>query len=335
MTHILTAAATFLLTAALMLALQIPADNLHGVRSSFLLGDIWKDKTSTSLLYLSDSWSDAERKHQRDRLLNNGDTHIDLYVRASHGNLPGGKVNANGDFLFRLRELRASGLEPVLWLIPESRHGDYKEPMASHLAFIDKTVNSYDKEASGYVVCLECDEIFSPAQVSQMVRHLKSKTGKPVAVHLAPGVGGFKNDTSYYAEADYIFLQFGDHLTGDYVADKEMALAMLREAMKLGKPVVANEYALYSEDPKAKALGDALCAAGAVGTGNGRNVVPCGQQEKKKPSRNGSIALGLVAAALGATVIMNNDVLTMSYEHQGYGVSYDENSIIVTYRISF
>lgn len=335
MTHVLTAAVTFLLTAAMMLALQTPADSLHGVRSSFLLGDIYDHKLNTSLMYLSDTWSDEERHHVINRLKVNGDTHIDLYLRASAGHLPGGRVDPNGDFLFRLRELRAAGLEPVLWLIPESKHQDWKGPMSGHLSFIDQSVARYDKEASAYVVCLECDETFSAAQVNQMVRHLKSKTKKPVAVHLAPGVGGFKKDPSYYAEADYIFLQLGDHLTGDHVADKEMSLAMLREAMKLGKPVVANEYALFSEDPQAKALGDALCAAGAVGTGNGRTVVLCGQQEEKKPSRNSNIALGLVAAALGATVFMNNDSLLMAYEHQGYGVRYDENSIIFSYRISF
>ena len=326
---------------ALALALlcgSAQANGIHGVRSSFLLGNIWKDKMSTSLLYLSDSWSDEERKHQRDRLLNNGDTHIDLYVRASHGNLPGGKVNANGDFLFRLRELRAEGLEPVLWLIPESRHGDYKEPMANHLAFIDKTVNDYDKEASAYVVCLECDETFSSAEVTQMVRHAKSRTNKPVAVHLAPGVGGFKGDTSYYAEADYIFLQFGDHLTGDYVADTEMAVAMLKEAMKLGKPVVANEYSLYSESAQAKALGDRLCAEGAVGTGNGRTVQMCGQKERASvPSYKGSAALviGALAMAAGATVYMKNDYASIrSSNEEGVGFRYDtDGTAFVTYRI--
>ena len=324
---------------ALVLALicgSAQAD-IHGVRSSFLLGNIWKDKTSTSLLYLSDSWSDAERKHHRDRLLNNGDTHIDMYVRATRGHLPGGVVNPNGDFLFRLRELRAEGLEPVLWLIPESKNGDHKGPMANHLAFIDKTVNDYDKEASAYVVCLECDEMFSSAEVNQMVLHAKSRTNKPVAVHLAPGVGGFKGDTSYYAEADYIFLQFGDHLTGDYVADTEMAVAMLKEALKLGKPVVANEYSLYSESAQAKALGDRLCAEGAVGTGNGRTVSFCGQQRASVPSVYGSasIAIGLIALALGATVYMKNDYSSVRTSNdEGLGARYDtDGTVFLTYKI--
>jgi hypothetical protein len=315
------------------------ASDIHGVRSSFLLGDIWKDKLSTSLLYLSDSWSAEERKHHRDRLLNNGDTHIDLYAKATRGHLAGGTVNPDGDFLFRLRELRAEGLEPVLWLIPESKNGDHKASMAEHFAFIDRTVSSYDKEASAYVVCLECDEMFSPAEVNQMVRHIKSKTDRPIAVHLAPGVGGFKRDVSYYAEADYIYLQFGDHLSGDYVADTEMAVAMLKEAMKLGKPVVANEYSLYSESAQAKALGDRLCAEGAVGTGNGRNIVFCGQREDKVPKFEGSAALviGGVAALIGLNVIMKNDWAQVGHEpDNGLGFRYTtDGSVILTRRWEF
>jgi len=315
------------------------ARDIHGVRSSFLLGDIWRDKLSTSLLYLSDSWSAEERKHHRDRLLNNGDTHIDLYAKATRGHLAGGTVNPDGDFLFRLRELRAEGLEPVLWLIPESKNGDHKASMAEHFAFIDRTVSSYDKEASAYVVCLECDEMFSPAEVNQMVRHIKSKTDRPIAVHLAPAVGGFKRDVSYYAEADYIYLQFGDHLSGDYVADTEMAVAMLKEAMKLGKPVVANEYSLYSESAQAKALGDRLCAEGAVGTGNGRNIVFCGQREDKVPKFEGSAALviGGVAALIGLNVIMKNDWAQVGHEpDNGLGFRYTtDGSVILTRRWEF
>ena len=319
------------------------ARDIHGVRSSFLLGDIWKDKLSTSLLYLSDSWSAEERKHHRDRLLNNGDTHIDLYAKATRGHLAGGTVNPDGDFLFRLRELRAEGLEPVLWLIPESKNGDHKASMAEHFAFIDRTVSSYDKEASAYVVCLECDEMFSPAEVNQMVRHIKSKTDRPIAVHLAPGVGGFKRDVSYYAEADYIYLQFGDHLSGDYVADTEMAVAMLKEAMKLGKPVVANEYSLYSEGAQAKALGDRLCAEGAVGTGNGRNISFCGQLPEKKKTDYAPIALGAIAIAglfmidKGFPVVMEyNDALSVEYEPKtGFGFKAEEERMLITRRWEF
>ena len=57
---------------------------------------------------------------------------------------------------------------------------------------------------------------------------------------------------------------------------------MLNEALQLGIPVVANEYALRSETAQAKALGDLMCQMGAVGTGNGRTIQFCGAEEVPK-----------------------------------------------------
>ena len=74
---------------------------------------------------------------QIDRQLNNGDTHIDLYVRATSGNLPGGYVNGSADFLPRLRELNSRGLKPVLWMTPESKHGDAYVSVAEHRQFME------------------------------------------------------------------------------------------------------------------------------------------------------------------------------------------------------
>ena len=66
----------------LMIHSLVQAGDLDGYRSSFLLGPL-EEKLGTTLLYLSNNWSDAEREAVRLRLLMNGDTHIDLYVRAS------------------------------------------------------------------------------------------------------------------------------------------------------------------------------------------------------------------------------------------------------------
>ena len=169
-------------------------------------------------------------------------------------------------------------------MTPESKHKDSLKSTAEHEAFMNKTIIQNDDQVAAYVVCLECDEYWSAETVNHYVRYIKARTNKPVAVHLAPGVGGFKRDINYYKEADYIFLQIGDHLTGDYVADVELAKRMLTEAMKLGIPVVANEYALYSESAQAKALGDLMCQMGAVGTGNGRTIQFCGAEEVRKES---------------------------------------------------
>ncbi len=257
--------------------------NLFGVRSSFLTGGPsgdWDGRFGNTLMYLSPTFGTAEERQQyRDLLKNNGDTHIDIYAQARHGNLGAGQIwPERQDFTGHLNQLNADGLKPVLWLIPESKHKDHGQSMEAHFAFQNEMVAKHDAQVAGYVVGLELDETFSVGQVNALVANLKSKTGKPVAVHLAPGVGGFKRDVNYYKGADFIYLQFGDHLTGDMVADTEMAVAMLKEALKIGIPVVANEYALDSTSERAKTLGDLLCENGASGTGNGRHQNLCGHK---------------------------------------------------------
>ncbi len=261
--------------------------SLHGVRTSFLFGKIRGGpelKFNTSLMYLSSTWSNTERLSFIQRIKNNGDTHIDVYARASGGHLPGGVVDPNENLRTKLIQLNNNGLKPVLWMTPESKHKDRFKSQAEHEAFMNKTIIQNDDQVAAYVVCLECDEYWNAEQVNHYVRYIKARTNKPVAVHLAPGVGGYKKDINYYKEADYIFLQIGDHLTGDYVADVELAKRMLNEALQLGIPVVANEYALHSESAQAKALGDLMCQMGAVGTGNGRNITFCGAEESHKKS---------------------------------------------------
>ena len=286
--------------------------SLHGVRSSFLFGWIIGGpelKYNTSLMYLSKTWDNQERLNFIQRIKNNGDTHIDVYARASSGNLAGGYVDKNENLRAKLIQLNQNGIKPVLWMTPEQKHKDYRVSQAEHEAFMNKTIIQNDDQVAAYVVCLECDEYWDAATVNHYVNFLKARTDKPVAVHLAPGVGGFKRDVNYYKNADYIFLQIGDHLTGDYVADVELSKRMLNEAMQLGIPVVANEYALYSESAQAKALGDLMCSMGAVGTGNGRTIQFCGAEEvpKKKDYTSEAVAvLGIAALAVGAYYLHTN-----------------------------
>ena len=299
--------------------------SIHGVRSSFLLGNIFQDKFSTSLMYLSKTWNNTERLNYIARLKNNGDTHIDVYARASSGALPGGIVDPNENLHAKLKQLNDNGLKPVLWMTGEQRQGDYKKSQAVHEAFIDKTIDQSDDQVAAYVVCLECDEFWDAATVNHYVNYIKARTDKPVAVHLAPGVGGYKKDRNYYKNADYIFLQIGDHITGDYVADVELAKSMLAEALTLGIPVIANEYALYSETAQAKALGDLMCQMGAVGTGNGRNITFCGEEAAKKKDHTGEIVavLGIAVLAVGAYYLHTNYDFELKFDAtdnwQSYG----------------
>mgnify|MGYP003136128189 CR=1 FL=1 len=343
------------LSAILVSANAGPIDEFFGVRSSFLTGEKahprifdWRNKYGTSLMYLSPSYSTEEKAHFRGILKNNGDTHIDLYAQARNGHLPAGELHLY-DYTHEFNVLNNDGLKPVLWLIPESKHGEYKAPMSTHLAFQNQMVQRHDSQVAGYVVCLECDEMFTAEQVNALVANLKSKTDKPVAVHLAPGVGGFKKDTNYYRGADFIYLQIGDHLTGDYVADSNMAVAMLKEAIKLGIPVVANEYSLTSTSDQARALGDLLCQNGAVGTGNGRSINLCGQKESKKKKEwyqeyeKELVVTGIAAITLYAmfrdqpkiTFRASDNGYEMNMQGDRFGVNYSESRMLATYRFDF
>ena len=221
------------IVAALILTLlgQPSGADLYGVRSSFLTATDttkWTDRFGMSLLYLSDGFgTEQEREHYKNILLGNGDTHIDVYVRAKTGGYHGITVDGYANQRPRLQELNASGLKPVAWLTGEGRQGDSQEPLSDTLAFIDHYIRTNDDLVSGYVVCLECDEQYTAAEVNAMVDRAKALTDKHVAVHLTPGVGGHSGNTNYYKNADFIYLQLGDHLTGDYTADTEISVAML------------------------------------------------------------------------------------------------------------
>ena len=346
------------IVAAFILTLlgQPSGADLYGVRSSFLTATDttkWTDRFGMSLLYLSDGFgTDQEREHYKSILLGNGDTHIDVYARSKTGGYPKLTVDGYSNQRGRLQDLNNSGLKPVAWLTGEQRNGDSQEPLSDTLAFIDHYIRTNDDLVSGYVVCLECDEQYTAAEVNAMVDRAKALTDKHVAVHLTPGVGGHSGNTNYYKNADFIYLQLGDHLTGDYTADTEMSVAMLKEALKLGLPVVANEYSLKSTSAQARALGDRLCAEGAVGTGNGRSVNICGQKPQKAKwydKYQDEMAVAGVAMAtlyavtrfdlplqLQATEDSYQIGMTRSTKNHTVGISYrDDGAVMMSYRFSF
>jgi hypothetical protein len=86
---------------------------------------------------------------------------------------------------------------------------------------------------------------------------------------------------------------------------------MVKQAMIItGKPVVAPEYAKESRTPAARALGDAACAAGAIGTGNGRSVTFCGYEAVPKKKNNDTdmamAAVGIIVLGVAAYYLHTN-----------------------------
>ena len=292
--------------------------SLHGSRASFLM----IDSKWMTLNYLHPN---ANKVGMRNAAKANGDTHIYIYTRNGGDNGGGynlSSISPQPDWEARLDELNNIGLKPVLWLTPDDSKNITSQSMAAQKAHFDQIVTRFDSKVTGYVTCLECDEYWSPAQVQALVAHLKTKTDKPVGVHLTSGLGGHKGNTAYYTNADYVFLQFGWDKTPAEIT------AMVKQAMIVtGKPVVASEYAHESRKVTARALGDAACAAGAIGTGNGRSIVPCGYEapppKKNNEADTAMAVLGIAALAVGAYYLHTNYDFELKFDAtdnwQSYG----------------
>jgi len=301
--------------------------SLHGSRASFLM----QDSRWMTLNYLHPN---ANKTGMRAAAKANGDTHIYLYSRNGGDGFNGGPdfdlsvIAPKPDWEAQLNLLNASGLKPVMWLTPDDSRAITVQSLDEQKSHFNEIVRRFNDKVTGYVACLECDEYWSPAMVNALVIHLKSITDKPVGVHLTSGIGGRKGNNEYYANADYVFLQTGWDKTPAQVA------AMVKQAMAVtGKPVVASEYAKESRTPAARALGDAACQAGAIGTGNGRSITPCGYEAPPKETNflkkheTELIGIAAVSVAIAAVYFYNkqfkvapfNFTLNGNENYQVYG----------------
>jgi len=314
--------------------------NADGSRASFLMvDDGWM-----TLNYLHPN---AEKLRMRAAAIANGDTHIYIYSRNAGDNFGSSFKNVSAispqpDWEAQLNTLNDIGLSPIMWLTPDDSPSITSQSLDAQKAHFSEIVNRFDDKVTGYVACLECDEYWDAATTNALVAHLKSITDKPVGVHLTSGIGGHKGNKEYYANADYVYLQTGWGKTPAEIT------AMVKQAIAVtGKPVVASEYSKESRSAAARALGDAACLAGAIGTGNGRSIIPCGQRPPKKnwykEYEDEMIVSGVVLATLYAvsmykvplTIQANEDTYRIGIESKGFGLSYSEDEVLVTYRFEF
>ncbi|MDP6735557.1 MAG: hypothetical protein QF732_03570 [Nitrospinaceae bacterium] len=293
-----------------------------------------------SLSYLSSEVNDAWRARMENSLLANGDTHIYLYSQNTANDV--GNISPQPDWEARLNHLNNRGLRPVLWLMADDSPSLAALPLSTHKAHNAEMVRRLDGQVDGYVIGLEANEYWSAAQVREMVADLKTKTNKPVGVHLTPGV-----KPGYFDNADIIYLQTGFNL------NEAQFRARVNEALALGKPVVVAEYHLDSSSTTAKRFGDIACEMGAIGTGNGRNVVPCGvsavaKKQKWYQKYETEMVVGGVAMATLFAVSRYDLPLTLRATEKDYeigtnkkigshtvGVTYSENRAMATYEFSW
>ena len=316
----------------------IAQSDIYGSRASFLLHNDLRNWMSLS--YLSTNVDDAWRRRVENALINQGDTHI--YIYSQNGDDGIGNVSPQSDWELRLDHLNSRGLRPVMWLMADDSPNLASKPLSYHKSHNSEMVSRFDNKVDGYVIGLEVDEYWSAAQVREMVADLKTKTNKPVGVHLSPGI-----KLSYLENADIIYLQTGFNL------NESQFRAKVTEALSIGKPVIVSEYHMDSSSTVAKRYGDIACQMGAVGTGNGRNVIFCGQQETQtkkkwyKKYEQEMVVAGVAMVTLYAVTKLNLPLTMTATEDSfqigtemrigihGIGGNYSENRIMATYRIEF
>jgi hypothetical protein len=263
--------------APLALAASLAAAGLATViadyKSTFLINGA---EYSTLSWLAPDTATEKWTLQTLNKIINNGDTHADIMARSTAKDF--GYVNGvdRNYWRERLNRLRNSGIQPVIWMVSDDSPDVYAKGLQNQIDYQNQVVDAVDDLVSHYVVCLECDEYYSPAQVSTLITELRKKgVNKPIGVHLTPGV-----KPEYYAEADVIYLQTGFDLT------EQQFRASIEEALRIGKPVVVSEYHMDGTTARARAFGDIACSyPGVVGTGNGRGTAVCGSLVTETPKK--------------------------------------------------
>ena len=300
-------------------------------KSTFLIDT---ERLST-LSYLSDNRSDAWRADVRGAISN--DTHADILARNT--DKVWGIVDGVGSN-WRSR-LQGLGKKPVIWLIGDDSPELYARGLSNQIDYQSKVVSEIDDIVSHYVVCLECDEYYTPSDVSTLIAELRKKTDKPIGVHLTPGV-----KQEYIKDADIIYLQTGFDL------NEQQFRQQIENALRFGKPVVVSEYNLQGTSAEAKRFGDIACSyAGVVGTGNGRGSSSCetlNWQKRKKKKWYQENEKELIVTGIGIVTLfavlnrkptfqlqVNDNGYELGLQSAGYNLRYSEDKIQATYRIDF
>ena len=309
-------------------------------KSTFLIGEPEGRYLSpySTLSWLSNDLDD----NWRNRVIGmiGGDTHADIMARSTASDF--GRVDGvhRGSWRSRIRTLRSNGVVPVVWLISDDSQQLYDRGLNNQIDYQNQVVSAVDDIVSHYVVCLECDEYYSPSDVSTLIRELRKKTDKPIGVHLTPGV-----KAEYIKDADIIYLQTGFDL------NEQQFRQQIENALKFGKPVVVSEYNLNGTSAEAKRFGDIACSyAGVVGTGNGRGSASCQTLEwgKRKREWYQEYEKELIVTGIGIVTLFamlrdtpkvqlhaNDNGYEIGFQSGGYNLRYSEDRILSTYKIEF
>ena len=257
---------------ALLAGVIVSTAVISDYKSTFLING-WEYSTLSWLApdYSSEKWT----LETLNKLVNNGDTHADVYARSTDRNFGHFDGVDRTYWRSRLNRLLDSGISPVIWLTSDDRNFS-DNTVKKQIEYNNEVVDAVDDLVSHYVVCLECDESFSAKAVGNMIDALREKgVNKPIGVHLTPHMYKSKNTArlkEYYEKADVIYLQTG---WAKEIGEKEFR-KRIEYALTFGKPVVVSEYDREGTTSTARTFGDIACSyEGVVGTGNGRGNTIC------------------------------------------------------------
>lgn len=262
------------LSIALVLTLYglIPQEVIADYKSTFLINR----SLYSTLSYMSDDRSDDWRSKVEDKIIANGDTHVDMLFRNTDKEW--GTINAIDSINWnrRLDRLRDKKLAPVVWFRGDDSEEIDQQTFSSQLDYNDGIITSVDDKASHYVLGIETDEYYSPQQHSVIIQRARLKTNKPIGVHLSP-TSKFTDEEvrSYIRDADIWYVQTGFDLSeAEFRAEIERAIRIAD-----GKPIVISEYNLEGTSDKARRFGTIACEyagkGNIIGTGNGRAGGTC------------------------------------------------------------
>ena len=261
------------LVAAVIVVLGVKAPPVVAdFKSTFLIS---RSQYST-LSYMSDDRSDDWRTKVEDKIIANGDTHVDMLFRNTDKEW--GTINAidTVDWNSRLDRLRDKKLAPVVWFRGDDSEEIDQQTFSSQLDYNDGIIDSVDEKASHYVLGIETDEYYSPQEHSVIIQRARLKTNKPIGVHLSP-TSKFTDEQvrSYIRDADIWYVQTGFNLSeAEFRAEIERAIRIAD-----GKPIVISEYNVEGTSEEARRFGSIACEyagkGNVIGTGNGRAGGTC------------------------------------------------------------
>ena len=261
------------LVAAVIVVLGVKAPPVVAdFKSTFLIS---RSQYST-LSYMSDDRSDDWRTKVEDKIIANGDTHVDMLFRNTDKEW--GIINAidTVDWNRRLDRLRDKKLAPVIWFRGDDSPEVDQQTFSSQLDYNDGIIDSVDDKASHYVLGIETDEYYSPQEHSVIIQRARLKTNKPIGVHLSP-TSKFTDEQvrSYIRDADIWYVQTGFNLSeAEFRAEIERAIRIAD-----GKPIVISEYNVEGTSEEARRFGSIACEyagkGNIIGTGNGRAGGTC------------------------------------------------------------